>query len=161
MPRYRDKSNAVLRDTIQASLGIPYLREEDLDKVPKDLYSIFEHIQHSEPAIYKFLSNFVDNYIEGYWLTEWDKSDICFWGDLSYFSSEHMTNNAIESHNNECYTLLGRRAHPNPYYFMFFIRKALLTTHQHLQWVEKCDYEETKSANAAKAVKKRQIKDSI
>ena len=47
------------------------------------------------------------------------------WGDLSHFSSEHMTNNAIESYNNEFYTLLGRRAHPNPYFFASTIKKAL------------------------------------
>ena len=41
MPSYRNKTNTILRDTIQAALGMPYLREEDLQHVPGDLHSIF------------------------------------------------------------------------------------------------------------------------
>ena len=156
MPQYRDQTNSVLRYVIQAALGIPYLREEDLEHVPADLHSIFDHIKDSDPQTYNFLCNFIDNYIDGYWLKKRDRADICFWGDLSHFSSAHMSNNALESYNNEFYTILGRTAHPNPYYFMCIVRKALAINKQILTWVEEGEYEEVKSANAKKAVEKRQ-----
>ena len=97
----------------------------------------------------------MDNYIEGYWLNEWDHSEISFWGDMSNFSSEHMSNNALESYNNELYTLLGRHPHPNPYKFLCTLKRALSTTKKILGWVEKGDYEEVKSQNARRAVDKR------
>ena len=137
-------------------MGIPYLREEDIKHVTGDLHSIFDHIEQTDPETFTFLSDFVDNYIEGYWLNEWDHSEISFWGDMSHFSSEHMSNNALESYNNELYTLLGRHPHPNPYKFLSTLKRALSTTKKILGWVEKGDYEEVKSQNARRAVDKRQ-----
>ena len=156
MPAYRDKTNTVLRDTIHAALGIPYLREEDINHVPEDLHSIFDHIEEDDPETFTFLANFVDNYIEGYWLAEWNHSELSFWGDLSHFSSEHMSNNALESYNNELYTLLGRQPHPNPYKFVCTLKRALSTTKRVLGWVERGEYEEVRSKNAKRAIDKRQ-----
>ena len=65
MKKYRVKTNTVLRNTIQAALGIPYLRKEDLDHVCRDLNSLFDHIETSDPEKYNFLCNFVDNFIGG------------------------------------------------------------------------------------------------
>ena len=155
MPRYRDKTNTVLRAVIQACLGIPYIQEQDIDHVVADLHSIFDHTEETDPETYKFLTNFVNNYIQGYWFTNWERNEICFWGDESHFCSENMTNNAIESYNNEFYTLLGRKAHPNFYVFMSVVKKALQRTKTILTWVERGDYEEVKSRRAKSAVDKR------
>ena len=64
MPQYKNPENTILRKTIQAALGIPYMRESDLEKVPEDLHSIFDNIEENDPETYRFLSNFVDNYIK-------------------------------------------------------------------------------------------------
>ena len=155
MSKYQNKKNQVLRDTIQAALGIPYLREEDLEHVQEDLHSIFYHIEFEDPGTFQFCSRFADEYIAGYWLKSWEKSEICFWGDLSNFSSEHMTNNALESHNNQFYTSLGREAHPNPYYFVIKLRNVLKVTKRILKQVEDDVYLESKSKNAKMATEKR------
>ena len=154
MGRYKD--NVILRDTIQAAIGISYLREEDLQFVAQNLHTIFDSIEESDPRTFKFLKKFVDNYIQGYWLTAWDKSEVCFFGDTSISSSEHMNNNALESYNNELYNLLGRHAHPNPYYFVARIRSALAITQKMLSWVENGDFIEVKSRDAKKVAMKRQ-----
>ena len=86
----------------------------------------------------------------------WETSEICFFGDTSLFSCEHMTNNALERHNNELYDLLGRHPHPNPYYFMACVRTALQTNQKQLAWVESGDYVEVRSRDARKSALKRQ-----
>ena len=156
MGRYRDEDNVILRSTIQAAIGISYLREEDLEFVVRDLHTIFDSIEKSDPRTYKFLKTFVDNYIKDYWLRMWDKSEICFFGDTSISSSENMNNNALESYNNELFNLLGRRSHPNPYYFVSTIRFALSTIQKKLSWVENADFIEIKSRDAKKVAMKRQ-----
>ena len=83
MGRYKD--NVILRDTIQAAIGISYLREEDLQFVAQDLHTIFDSIEESDPRTFKFLKKFVDNYIQGYWLTAWDKSEVCFFWRYKHF----------------------------------------------------------------------------
>ena len=118
MGRYRDEENVILRSTIQAAIGISYLREEDLQFVVRDLHSNFDSIEKSDPRTFKFLKKFVNDYINDYWLRNWDNEEICHFGDTNISSSEHMNNNALESHNNEFFNLLGRRSHPNPYYFV-------------------------------------------
>ena len=155
MEKYKDTDNTILRSTIRAALGIPYLREEDIDNVQEELHSIFDHIEEKDPETYKFLTEFVDEYVQGYWINNFEKSEISFWGDLSHFSSEHMTNNAIESWNNEFYTLLGRKAHPNPYFFASTIKKALDINKWILGLVDKGDYLEVKSRTAKCAINKR------
>ena len=85
MGRYRDEDNVILRSTIQAAIGISYLREEDLEFVVRDLHTIFDSIEKSDPRTYKFLKTFVDNYIKDYWLRMWDKSEICFFWRYKHF----------------------------------------------------------------------------
>ena len=85
MGRYKDEDNVILRDTIQAAIGISYLREEDLQFVARDLHTIFDSIEESDPRTFKFLKKFVDNYIQGYWLTAWDKSEVCFFWRYKHF----------------------------------------------------------------------------
>ena len=153
MSAYRNPENVILRDTVHAALGLSYMREEDLEYVQDDLHTIFENTQESDPKTFNFLVKFVDKYIAEYWLTHWEKSEICFWGDLSYFSSEHMTNNALESHNNEVYHLLGRKAHPNPYFFMCAMKKSLRATERNLKLVDRGDFEEVRSSKAIRAIK--------
>ena len=156
MPQYKNPENTILRKTIQAALGIPYMRESDLEKVPEDLHSIFDNIEENDPETYRFLSNFVDNYIKDYWLKQWDKSELSFWGDETYFSSEHMTNNAVESYNKEFFTMLGKQAHPNPYKFVETLNKALSTTARILSWVEKGQHKEEKPRRHKEVVEARQ-----
>ena len=67
-----------------------------------------------------------------------------------------MNNNALESYNNELYNLLSRRAHPNPYFLIFTLRKALEITQKRLAWVESGDFVEVKSRDAIKVAMKRQ-----
>ena len=55
MEKYKDTDNTILRDTIRAALGIPYLREEDIDNVQANLHSIFDHIEETDPETFKFL----------------------------------------------------------------------------------------------------------
>ena len=66
-----------------------------------------------------------------------------------------MTNNAIESWNNEFYNLLGRRAHPNPYFFGSTIKRALAINSKILRWVDKGDHLEVISRTARNAITKR------
>ena len=113
-------------------------------------------MKKTDKKTYKFLKKFVNTYIKEYWLTMWQTSEICFFGDTSLFSCEHMTNNALERHNNELYELLGRHPHPNPYYFMACVRTALQTNQKQLAWVENGDYVEVRSRDARKSALKRQ-----
>ena len=154
--KYRNTENTVLRDTIHAALGISYIRHEDLEFVVDDMHSIFDSLKKTDKKTYKFLNKFVETYIKEYWLTLWEPSEICFFGDTSLFSCEHMTNNALERHNNELYELLGRHPHPNPYYFMACVRNALETNQKQLAWVENGDYVEVRSRDARKSALKRQ-----
>ena len=156
MGRYRDEENVMLRSTIQAAIGISYLREEDLQFVVRDLHSNFDSIEKSDPRTFKFLKKFVNDYINDYWLRNWDNEEICHFGDTNISSSEHMNNNALESHNNEFFNLLGRRSHPNPYYFVSIVRFALSITQKKLSWVENGDFIEIKSRDAKRVAMKRQ-----
>ena len=134
MPSYRKKTNTIV-------LGLPLLKNAYLRLL--ELYPLKGY-------------NFVENYIEGYWLSDWDHSEISFCGDLNLFSTEHMSSNDLEPCNNELYTLMGRHAHPNPYHFMCTLKRALATTKKIPGWVENGDFEEVKSKNARRAVEKRQ-----
>jgi hypothetical protein len=139
-------------------LGIPYAREEDLENLKEDLHSLFDHLKHEDgkEETYEFLEFFTDNYIHEYWLNgPFEKSEISFWKDLSHFSSDHMTNNAIESWNNEMYNLLGRQAHPNPYTWMEQIGRAFYITEENLKDVDRGDYNEIRSSLAKKVIEKR------
>ena len=154
--KYRNTDNEILRKTIHAALGISYIRTEDLEFVVDDLHSIFDSLKKTDKKTYKWLNKFVETYIKDYWLTVWETSEICFFGDTSLFSCEHMTNNALERHNSEVYELLGRHPHPNPYYFMTCIRSALQTNQKLLAWVENGDHVEVRSRDAKTSALKRQ-----
>ena len=154
--KYRNTDNEILRKTIHAALGISYIRTEDLEFVVDDLHSIFYSLKKTAKKTYKWLNKFVETYIKDYWLTVWETSEICFFGDTSLFSCEHMTNNALERHNSEVYELLGRHPHPNPYYFMTCIRSALQTNQKLLAWVENGDHVEVRSRDAKTSALKRQ-----
>ena len=138
-----------------SSSGIPYLRKSDLKSVPGDLRSIFACLEQSDRPTYKFLNNFVEEYIVGYWIKQWDPSEICYWGDLSREACENMNNNALESYNNELLTLLGRKSHPNPYHFMSTVKSALSRTSQMISCVENGTFEAVKSRKSRKAIDKR------
>ena len=157
---YRDKENVILRNTIHAALGISHIRPEDMEYVIDDLRSVFDSLKETakkaDKKIYKFLNKFTETYIRQYWLTCWETSEICFFGDASLCSCEHMTNNALEKHNSEIYQLLGRHPHPNPYYFMACIRNALQRNKKQLALVENGDFVEVRSREARKSALKRQ-----
>ena len=138
-----------------SSSGIPYLRKSDLKSVPGDLRSIFACLEQSDRPTYKFLNNFVEEYIVGYWIKQWDPSEICYWGDLSREACENMNNNALESYNNELLTLLGRKSHPNPYHFMSTVKSALSRTSQMISCVENGTFEAVKSRKSKKAIDRR------
>ena len=94
--KYRNTENVALRNTIHAALGISYIRPEDLEFVVDDLHSIFEPLKKKDKKTYKFLNKFVETYIKEYWLTMWEVSEICFFGDTSLFSCEHMNNRVFQ-----------------------------------------------------------------
>ena len=56
MGRYRDEENEILKNTIKATLGISYLKEEDLPFVLDDLRSIFKSLKKKDPRTYKFFN---------------------------------------------------------------------------------------------------------
>ena len=145
----------VLRDVVHVALGIPYCRLEDIPKIPEDMHTLFDHLEGEDDDLFDFLCFFTDEYIEGYWINGHNHTEISFWNDLSTFSSDHMTNNALESWNNELFTLLGRQAHPNPYVFSQIMEKAMFVNEECLKLVDQGKYQEIRSTHAKKCLDAR------
>ena len=136
-----------LRTIVQMVLGIPHVPIDCIDDLVSEMKNIIDSIDASDDVIKSFLTNFVNTYVQGFWLDgHFSREEFNF-----FEKNEDLTNNAAESGNNQFYSLFGRIPHRNIYDFHMIVIKRIKASEIHLAQLELEGMRKVKSSASKKA----------